>query len=106
MGKQPEFDADGYQSSIRQINNEPLPGNEAKRLSPKEQQQLGIPDPEAVLQALRSWGPRPDAYYNVSQFCLHAARLIIGITLLTYVSRRLRSDHATHPQNGGFRQLA
>jgi DNA-binding transcriptional regulator YiaG len=54
MGKQPEFDADGYQSSIRQINNEPLPGNEAKRLSPKEQQQLGIPDPEAVLQALRS----------------------------------------------------
>ena len=53
MSKKPEFTKEGYQSNIRNIGDESLPGAKTRRLTKKDQKQLGIPSPEAVLQALR-----------------------------------------------------
>lgn len=54
MSKKPEFTKEGYQKNLRDIAGEPLPRAKARRLTKAQQQQLGIPTAEAVLQALRS----------------------------------------------------
>ena len=54
MSKKPEFTKEGYQKDLKDIGGEPLPGTNARRLSKKEVDELGIPSPDEVLQALRS----------------------------------------------------
>jgi DNA-binding XRE family transcriptional regulator len=54
MSKKPEFTEEGYQSNIRDIAGEQLPGPKTRRLSKKEQDQIGIPSPDAVLEAIRT----------------------------------------------------
>jgi DNA-binding transcriptional regulator YiaG len=54
MSKQPEFTKDGYQKSLKAIGGTPLPGAKAERLSKAEEERLGIPSTEEVLQHLRS----------------------------------------------------
>jgi len=54
MNKKPEFDKEGYQKDIRSIGTETLPSNKTRRLTQEEQEQLGIPSPETVLDHLRS----------------------------------------------------
>ena len=54
MSKKPEFTKEGYQSNLRDIAGEPLPGSKTRRLSKKEQDQMGIPSPDAVLESIRT----------------------------------------------------
>jgi hypothetical protein len=54
MSRKPEFTKEGYQKDLKDIGGEPLPGTNARRLSKKEVDELGIPSPDEVLQALRS----------------------------------------------------
>lgn len=54
MKRIPEFTKEGYQKNLKDIANEPLPGENAKPISKELEEQLGIPSPEEVLQALRS----------------------------------------------------
>ena len=55
MSKKPEFTKEGYQKDLKDIGGEPLPGTNVRRLSKEEEEEeLGIPSPDEVLQALRS----------------------------------------------------
>lgn len=54
MSKKPEFTEEGYQSNLRNIAGEQLPGSKTRRLNKKEQDQLGIPSPDTVLEAIRT----------------------------------------------------
>ena len=54
MSKKAKFNQDGYEPVIRGIGGHSLPSDNARRLTPKEQEALGIPSVESVLDRLRS----------------------------------------------------